>query len=480
MSHGFKTFPRGFDNSAQPLNPDSRATDQAMQQDPKDPSNRDNIGGVPPALSAFEPPVGGTAPPVGSAAPPPLPGPPVRKSAPMRHLLTILLSLCLGLFLADAVISLTDDSLILLFGIHVLASIRGIVFLFSILMAIAIYGLMGITPAIPKRLFLPLTLFNPVAVLAGFPVLIFFYDRMQQMTWCFSLVQVICGFYILYLVQGRFKFRWPLISERQLGARRFSWPNLLVFLAANVFVLLPAVILYLVSIAGVAVNHFSEGFMTVRPAGLTVQARRYVRHDGKVIQLFPMSHVGDASFYHKLSLSFPTNSVILMEGVTDNRNLLTNKVTYKRMANALGVAEQQEEFSPEQGEMVWADVDVEQFTPSTIGLLNMVMLVHAKGLTVETVLKLLEYSPSPQVQEQLFDDLLRKRNRHLLGELNSQLSKAEYIVVPWGVAHMPEIAKEIQRSGFRLEATQDYVAIRFHSDAKSNKAVRNKVDGTGK
>jgi len=110
----------------------------------------------------------------------------------------------------------------------------------------------------------------------------------------------------------------------------------------------------------------------------------------------------------------------------------------------------------------------------------MVMLVHAKGLTVETVLKLLEYSPSPQVQEQLFDDLLRKRNRHLLGELNSQLSKAENIVVPWGVAHMPEIAKEIQRSGFRLEATQDYVAIRFHSDAKSNKAVRNKVDGTGK
>jgi hypothetical protein len=35
--------------------------------------------------------------------------------------------------------------------------------------------------------------------------------------------------------------------------------------------------------------------------------------------------------------------------------------------------------------------------------------------------------------------------------------------VPWGVAHMPEIAAEIQKAGFRLNESQDYSVIKFHS-----------------
>src|ERR1035441_1907555 len=109
----------------------------------------------------------------------------------------------------------------------------------------------------------------------------------------------------------------------------------------------------------------------LRRGGMTVQTRQYVRKDGKTIRLVPMAHVGEADFYQKLSRSFPTNSIILMEGVTDRRNLLTNELSYKRMATSLGVTEQGEEFNPTQGEMVWADVDVEQFTTNTIGFFNL-------------------------------------------------------------------------------------------------------------
>ena len=125
--------------------------------------------------------------------PPPLPPEPSRKSEPVRQLLAILLSLCLGLFLADAVVSLVDDSLILFFGLHLLAGIRGLVCLFAMLMALVIYGLMGLTPMIPKRLFLPLTLFNPAAMLIVVPFLIFLYSRIQQVSWVVSLCQVIFG-----------------------------------------------------------------------------------------------------------------------------------------------------------------------------------------------------------------------------------------------------------------------------------------------
>jgi len=324
-----------------------------------------------------------------------------------------------------------------------------------------VYGLMGITPVIPKRLFLPVTLFSPLTGLMALPVLVYGYGRIQQAAWVISLCQVICGLGILYGAQGGLKLRWPLVAESQLEALRFSWRNLSVFLLLNVFVLLPAVAVYVVLCARLAVDHFSDGFVALRLAGVMVQVRTYVRHDGKTIQLVPMAHIGDPDFYRKLSQSFPTNSILLLEGVTDDRNLLTNKLSYKRAASSLGLAEQQQEFRPSRGQLVRADVDVGQFTTNTIDLLNMVTLIHARGVNAETILPLLNFSPPAHLEQQLFDDLLRKRNRHLLEEIQARLSQTEHIIVPWGAAHMPEIAQEIQRSGFRLEGTEDYVVIRF-------------------
>ena len=136
----------------------------------------------------------------------------------MRQLIAILLSLGLGLFLANAVVSLADDSLILFFNIHVLAGLRGIIFFFTFLMAVLIYGLMGFTPMIPKRLFLPVTLFSPAAFLFVIPFLIYCYSRIQQVAWIISFGQVICALGILYLVQGGFRFHQ--LNER--GSSRFS------------------------------------------------------------------------------------------------------------------------------------------------------------------------------------------------------------------------------------------------------------------
>jgi hypothetical protein len=163
-----------------------------------------------------------------------------------------------------------------------------------------------------------------------------------------------------------------------------------------------------------------------------------------------------------------------MEGVTDNRNLLTNKIAYKRMATSLGVAEQQNDFQP-RGKLVHADVDVEQFNTNTIDCLNLVMLIHSKGVNAETVLQLMQFSP-PHFEEQLFDDLLGKRNRRLLEEIHARLSQSQNLIVPWGAAHMPQIAREIQKSGFRMDETQEYVAIRFRFFGNKSKPLGKKGD----
>ena len=420
----------------------------------------------------FQPPVT-VAPPPLVPGPPPLPPPePARKTGFGRQVLAFLLSVCLGLFLADAFVSLVDESLILLFDLRVLTVVRGMVFFFSLLMAIVVYGLMGLTPLIPKRLFLPVALFNPVATLAVIPLAIYFYGWLEQLIWVISLCQLMFGLGILYWVQGGFKLRWPLVTESRLGSRGFSWLNLSGFVGLNLFVVLPAVVVYLAVCASLAVGHFSRGFLALRPGGFTVQVRDYVRNDGKTIQLVPMAHIGEADFYQKLSQSFPTNAVVLMEGVTDNNNLLTNRITYQRMATSLGLTEQHEEFHPAQAEIVMADVDVGQFTTNTIGFLNLVMLVHAKGLTAENVVKVLQFSPPPHFEEQLFDDLLRKRNQHVVGEIRARLPQSGRLIVPWGVAHMPGIESEIQAAGFHLKQTQEYTVIRFRYGGNKAKNAR--------
>jgi hypothetical protein len=306
------------------------------------------------------------------------------------------------------------------------------------------------------------------------PFVIYFYSRIHLIAWVISFGQVLLGLVILDRVQGGFRLRWPLVTEHQLEGPSFSWRNLSGFLLVNIFGLLPVFIVSLGVCAVLAVDHFSEGFLALRPVGLTVQVRKYVRNDGKTIQLVPMSHIGESDFYQALARSFPTNAIILMEGVTDEQNLITNKITYQRMASTLGVAEQHEEFQP-RGELVHADVDVAEFTPNTIAGLNLVMLVHAQGMNAATMMKLMQFSP-PHFEEQLFDDLLRKRNRHLMEEIRARLLQSENLIVPWGAAHIPEIAREIQKAGFRVAETREYVALRFRSAASESKGAANGGD----
>lgn len=374
----------------------------------------------------------------------------------------------MAMFLADGAVSLLDDSLIVFCDIHVLGGVRRILFLLAMLMALVIYGLMALTPMIPKRLFLPLALFNPLAGLLVIPFLIYAFGRIQQVAWAVSFYQVVFGLGMLYLIQRGSKFHWPLVAQTRLNGRAFSWRNLSVFLLLNVLVLVPAVLAYGALCASLAVDHFSDGFLALRPEGLKAQVRKYVRDDGKTIQLVPMAHIGETDFYRDLAQSFPTNSTVLMEGVTDYSNLLTNKISYKRMATTIGASEQQQEFRP-LGHVVRADLDVGEFSKGTVDFLNVAMLLHSRGLTPETMTELTKYSEVPHFEEQLLEDVLRKRNRHLLGEIQTRLQQSDHLIVPWGAAHMPEIAKGIQASGFRVNETREVMAIRFRLAARQAK-----------
>jgi hypothetical protein len=410
-----------------------------------------------PKLPAVPPPVVASPPPLIAAPLPPTHG----GAAAGRQLLAHLLSVLLVLFVASGLASVVDDACVLLLGSHLFTTISGMVSGLTLLVVLLVYGLLGLTPLVPKRLVLPVVGLIGASFLAALPTAIYAYSWILKVDLITACLTVALGLGLLRWLHDGWKFGWPLVADNQLGARSFSWWHLAAFVLLNLFVVLPATVAYMGGCASLAVSHFTDGFVTLRPSGVVLQARKYLRDDGRTIVLFPMSHIAESDFYRSVEQSVTSNSVVLLEGVRDSQNLLTNHISYQRAAKALHLAEQHEDFELKQGRLVPADVDVREFSSNTIAVLNLVTLVHSQGLNPHTLSILLQFTPSEAVEQQLLEDLLLKRNQHLLQELFARLPEADSFIIPWGAAHMSGLAKEIKKSGFHLVGTRDYVSIRF-------------------
>lgn len=390
--------------------------------------------------------------------PPPLPD---SFAKPANSGVSIFLGVLLGLFVLSAVVSLLDDSLLAFFGRHDLMVIRAILLFLMLPVGFITYLAVAIHPGIPKRVFLPVALFIPVSCVAVLPLLVYFHAHSDWIGWGVSILQVVTAVAVLWWLKGKIRPLWPLVPATRIAPAKFRIGHCAAVLGGGLLVLIPALLLYIGFSAQLAVNHFSDGFVKVSPAGVSMEVRNYLRDDGKKVTLVPMSHVGETDFYQNLAASFPADSVVLMEGVSDNKKIVQTTSNYSKMAESLGVVDQHSAFRP-QGRMVAADMDMSEFSQETLDMLKTAMLLHSKGVTPETMPILLKPTP-PGLEERLMEDILTKRNHHLLKVLHEQLPGANHIIIPWGAAHMPEIAREIQKSGFRLADTKEHIAIRFGS-----------------
>jgi hypothetical protein len=393
----------------------------------------------------------------------------------MKKFVSFTLSLFLTVFLADALLSVFDDALILALDVHLLSLPRALLAILFFLASVVTYVLMALTPMIPKRWFVPATLFIPAGMLATIPISIYAYHRLMAASLAISLVQLILAVWILKRVQGVLSFRWPLVAGEKIDGRSFSWTNLAGFLAANLFLLAPLTLAYLAICLSLAASHFSEGFLRLRPSGVILQARTYTRADGRTVELIPMMHVGKSDFYSQVTQSFPSNSIALLEGVSDEKHLLEHKLSYKRLADSLGLAEQHEGFAPSQAASRRADVDIDQFSKPTIEILNLVTQFYSEGMDRNVLVRMLMKSSDPKLGERLWDDLLTKRNEHLLQEIHTELAKTKMIVVPWGAMHMPGLAAEIEKSGFHVARTRDFEVMSFRSVLKAKRSKNEQV-----
>jgi len=372
------------------------------------------------------------------------------------------------LFLIDAGLSLTDE-LLTMFATHLpaLSAARNLVALLVIVLSLVVFSLLGIDQRLPKRVFLPLTLYSFWCSMALWPLLGMIPRETLDLLAAFG--QVFIGG--LALITLRSFYGGNLLPKAVFQRPLFGWRNTLVFSAVNLL-LLPLMLVYsLLATVGYYLDQQTAGFMRVSPVGIYTSDRSY-HDDDKVVRLVAMMHIAREEYYQELAASLPAKrTIILAEGVTDRDQLMKSQFHYGRLADLVGLSSQKEmhlegnlvelddlepadetERDEAKPDIVQADMDLNSFDPRTVEFLNVLGRTllgdkpFAQGLVAYNDWALVH--GTPEVFSAVMDDILHKRNEVVIDALQRSLDRYDTIVVPWEGLHMPAIEAAVLKQGF--------------------------------
>ncbi|MRR53320.1 MAG: hypothetical protein EG822_02260 [Deltaproteobacteria bacterium] len=372
------------------------------------------------------------------------------------------------LFLIDAGLSLTDE-LLTMFAAHLpaLSMVRNFVAFQVIVLSLVVYFLLGLDRRLPKRVFLPLTLYAFWCSLALWPLLDLISRESQGLTAAFG--QVFFGG--VALITLRSSYGRNLLPADLFQRPLFGWRNTLVFSAVNLL-LFPLLLVYsLMASSSYYLDRQTAGFMRVSPVGIYTSERSY-HHAGKVVRLVAMMHVARKGYYQELFASLPAKgTIILAEGVTDQDRLLKGRFDYGRLANLVGLSSQDKmhldgnllelddlervdhlERDGTKPDIVHSDMDLNRFDPQTVEFLNVIArtLLGEKPLVqgFAAYNDWVKVHGTPEMISGVMDDILYKRNTVVIDALHRSLVHYDTVVVPWGGMHMPAIESALLERGF--------------------------------
>ncbi len=364
-------------------------------------------------------------------------------------------------FLLDGVLSLADDTLMVTAGARFLAIPRGLVSGTVLLASIPVYMLLGATPRLPWRVFLPPCLFLTWLGMGAMPLPVWLGLGGALLATSF-LKLCMAGAVIFGVWKATGGKSW-LFTDASLAGPGFSWRTATAFTALNLFVILPVSVAYLLGVVSLGVDHATAGFLRMRLDGLYAADRAYARGD-QTIHLIGMMHIGESSYYSGLIDSFPSEgAIILAEGVSDDQNLLPGGLSYERLAATLGL-EVQAALGEEQHNVTNADVDISVFSPSTLRILEASSELLASESMLEALAaysRLVEMKPDAEMLELLRHDLLEVRNDELFRHIDDALGEYDRIIVPWGALHMAGIESMVLEAGFTLVESREWQILSF-------------------
>ncbi len=260
-----------------------------------------------------------------------------------------------------------------------------------------------------------------------------------------ACLQLLIGGGTLMALHRASSGRSMLLRTGQLVHCPFSLSRTFLAGVLKLFILTPLLLAYIGWSAQVMLKKASSGFLQLDTNGLFTEARTYEK-DGHKIYLLPTVHIASPNFYEMLMESLPAErSVILPEGVTDDKKLMRSTLDYSIAADSVGLSAQPDLTKRKQEpNVLHCDADISDFSESTIRLLNAVTFaMHAASdgdaLGAIQALTGLENAHS----NELIEDILEKRNQRVSAGVEKALPLFEHIAIPWGVAHMPGIERDL-------------------------------------
>ena len=258
-----------------------------------------------------------------------------------------------------------------------------------------------------------------------------------------ALAQTLAGSATLLVLRRRSGGASFLFPREATCFAEFSWVRTGLTLATKLFLVVPALFAYLLLSAQILVREYSSGFLEVTPVGIFTEARIY-EQNGRKIYLLPTIHIASPAFYETLMDGLPEkSSVILPEGVTDQKGLMKAALDYSGAAESVGLTAQPDLTVQHKNHAVLrCDADVSNFSPATLSVLNALarVLKNIQAGETEGVLAALEALETGDTMA-LWNDILETRNNKVLAGLNLALPQYEHVAIPWGAAHMPGIER---------------------------------------
>ncbi len=387
------------------------------------------------------------------------------------------------MFLTDAGLSLVDELLVASsVALPLFSGLRYLVAYLVIILSAVIFSCMGIDRRLPKRVFLPLTIFSSWCALALWPLSGVF--ERESLGLLAAGNQLLLGGIAIVLLRSLGGQK--LLSRELFERPMFSWRNTLGFTAISLL-LMPFVLVY----SGLAMTSYyleqqTAGFLRLSPVGIYMSERSY-HLDEKVVRLAGMMHIGKEDYYKDIAGSMSDKgTLVLAEGVTDEDGLMKTRFNYSKLAGVIGLSSQEKmridgnlvdlddldalalaDRMQDKPDIARADIDLNQFNPQTIEFLNELgrTLFGDKPLLegfAEYNLWITENMTEEGVAG-VMTDIIDKRNEVVIASMVRTLEHYDTIIIPWGAMHMPAIEAAVLDEGFTPGVARERLSLDFRA-----------------
>lgn len=363
---------------------------------------------------------------------------------------------------------------------------------FHLLIPAAI-AMVPLTPDLPGRVLLPPALFGIWRWLGAAPLPACIEDPLS-LSFAVDAIQLV----LAATAFATLRFATPRLGRPghwtlPASPAPFRWRRFLAYTAGMLLLGPPLLAAYALVALGTGAHRLTGGFIAFDGQGIQIVERHYRRDppdrrdpgaaaalDGPdpEIWLIGMIHLGREGYDRLFDRFESEGTLVLEEGVTDDHDVLVDRMPYDSFAEPLGLERQHRvsayfardaEEEGEEEEESWpevrrVDLDASEFSPETLAYLaGLDGIVDAAQQGDWPRVRQLAREPGMQATQvpKVMNDIITRRDVTVAAALQEALPHYRRIVVPWGAIHQRNLSYWVKSWGFHEVHSEHHLAIEW-------------------